>query len=258
MIRVARIFVYPIKSTAPVELQAAEAHERGLRHDRRYVVTDADGRFFTARRFPRMVLIRTQIGPGLVVTAPGQSALSLDPHAFPDRHETVTVWSDSFPAQRCGADADSWFSDYLGTEARLYFMDGASQRPARGGGQVSFADAAPLLVLSEASVADLNTRLAEPVSMRNFRPNFVVNGVGAYEEDEFADFAAGTARFRALWRCSRCVLTTVDPDTGVKDASRQPLKTLMEYRRDGDAALFGLNVGVSAPGRVAVGDELKF
>lgn len=259
MTRIARIFIYPIKSTAPVELQSAAVHERGLQYDRRYVVTDSNGRFLTARRFPRMVLIRSQMkGNALEVTAPDMTALALDPAGFPERYDAVKIWKDEVWAQRCGAAADAWFSTYLAADARLYHMDAQAQRPTRAGGQVSFADSAPLLVLSEASVADLNARLDEPVSVRNFRPNLVVSGADAYAEDQFTDFTAGTAGFKALWRCSRCVLTTVNPDTGVNDSGRQPLKTLMDYRRDGDDALFGLNVGVAAPGHITVGDELKF
>ena len=260
MVTVSRIFVYPIKSTAGVELSAAEARERGLEHDRRYVVTDANGRFFTARRYPRMLLIQTRIHDGgLTVSATGQPGLALTPAAYPPEHDCVTVWHDNVQGQRCGPDADAWFSEYLGTDARLYYMDAGSHRPVRGGGgEVSFADAAPLLVLSEASVADLNMRLAEAVSMRNFRPNLVVSGVAAYGEDGFGDFTAGSARFKAMWRCSRCVLTTIDPDTGVRNSAGQPLKTLMDYRRKDNVALFGLNVGVAEPGRIAVGDELIF
>ena len=260
MVSVSRIFVYPIKSTGPVELSTAEVRERGLQHDRRYVVTDPKGRFFTARRFPRMVLIRAQIlDEALTVSAPGQPGLALAPADFPAEYDAITIWKDKVQGQRCGPAADAWFSQYLGADARLYYMGAESHRPVRGGGgEVSFADAAPLLVLSESSVADLNTRLAEPVSIRNFRPNLVVSGVDAYAEDGFGDFTAGGAGFKALWRCSRCVLTTVHPDTGVRNTESQPLKTLMDYRREGNEALFGLNVGVAAPGRIAVGDELKF
>ena len=260
MATVSRIFIYPIKSIGPVELSAAKVHERGLQHDRRYVVTDANGRFFTARRFPRMVLIRAQVEDGaLRLSAPGQTELTLMPATFPASYDPIRVWKDEIQGQRCGPEADTWFSHYLGTDARLYYMGAESHRLIRtGDGEVSFADAAPLLVLSEASVADLNTRLDEAVSVRNFRPNLVVTGVDAYGEDEFPDFSAGSVGFKALWRCSRCVLTTVHPDTGVKNTAGQPLKTLFEYRRDGKEAMFGLNVGVASPGRIAVGDELKF
>lgn len=259
MVTLARIFVYPIKSTAPVELAAAEVEPQGLAHDRRYVVTDARGRFVTARRFPRMVLVQpTLVGAGLSLAAPGSDTLRLDPPSFPDSYDKIRVWRDEVDAQRCTREADEWFTRFLGIDARLYFMGEHTQRPRRGGGKVSFADAAELLVLSAASVADLNTRLETPVGIRNFRPNLVVSGSTPYAEDDWPDFQVGTARLRALWRCSRCVLTTVDPDTGRLHPDRQPLETLMQYRRDGEQAMFGLNVGVARPGRLRVGDAIEF
>lgn len=259
MITLSRIFVYPIKSTAPVELAEATVEREGLAADRRYVVTDRRGRFLTARRFPRMVLIQARIeGDGLIVDAPDAPTLSLDAANFPTERAPVQVWKDEIDARSCGAEADAWFSRFLGIDARLYYMDERAHRPARGGDTVSFADSAPLLVLSAASVADLNTRLAQPVSIRNFRPNIVVSGTTPYAEDDWPDFYIGNARFRSLWRCSRCILTTVDPDTGSADPQRQPLETLRGYRSDGDDVMFGRNVGVATPGRIAVGQPVQF
>lgn len=259
MITLSRIFVYPIKSTAPVELAAAEALTQGLAADRRYVVTDARGRFLTARRFPRMVLIRARPQrESLIVQAPGAAELELDPSQFPQQRVSVRVWDDQVDARWCGPAADAWFTRYLGVDARLCYMDEQTRRPARDGDSVSFADASPLLLLSAASVADLNTRLAHPVGIRNFRPNIVVSGTAPYAEDDWPDFRIGEARFRRLWPCARCILTTIDPDSGVADPQRQPLETLRGYRRSGEEALFGLNVGVAAPGRIAVGQPVLF
>ncbi|MBT8138103.1 MAG: MOSC N-terminal beta barrel domain-containing protein [Gammaproteobacteria bacterium] len=258
MATLSRIFVYPIKSTAPVELVTANVEAEGLQHDRRYVVTDARGRFFTARRFPRLVLVRSEIdGDGLIVSAPGTGDLQLAPADFPSQYDPITVWKDTVQGQRCGPQADAWFSDYLGLEARLYFMGEKSRRLSRAGGVVSYADAAPLLVLSENSVADLNTRLVKKVRMRNFRPNLVVSGCEACAEDSFGDFTIGDVAFESLWQCSRCVLTTIDPDTAEVDANRQPLATLMDYRRrNNDECVFGMNVAATGVGTVHVGQEI--
>lgn len=252
-----RIFIYPIKSTAPLELSHATVTPRGLQHDRRYLVTDTEGRFLTARRFPRLVLVRATIdGTGLQVDAPEMDTLHLQPDRFAAQYSGVTVWKDTLQAQSCSSEADQWFSDYLGIAARLVYMGSGSVRPARGGGEVSFADASPLMVLSEASVETLNRRLAKPVSVRNFRPNLVVAGVAAHGEDQWGEFGLGSARFRALWPCARCILTTVDPQTGHKDPDRQPLATLLQYRKVGGEALFGVNVGVLSAGDITCGDPL--
>ncbi|MBT8131615.1 MAG: MOSC domain-containing protein [Gammaproteobacteria bacterium] len=260
MITLSKIFVYPIKSTAPVELDAVSAEPEGLAHDRRYVVTDEKNRFLTARRFPRMLLIRSEItGESLRVTAPEHTTLLLSPTTFPDVYEPMTIWRDTVQAQRCGAEADEWMSRFLGIKARLFYMGADSCRTTGDGGVVSFADGAPLLVLSEATVADLNTRLAKPVTIRNFRPNFVVSGASAYAEDDWADFSIGGVRFASLHRCARCILTTIDPLTAQPDAQRQPLATLLEYRRGEDGqAYFGRNVAVRSDGIVRTGEPVVF
>jgi uncharacterized protein YcbX len=260
VITLSKIFIYPIKSTAPLELNSAEVLPEGLAHDRRYVVTDDRGRFFTARRFPKMVLIRTELlGSGLRISAPDAAPLTIGPQDFEPDYDPVRVWSDTVAAQRCGKAADNWFSRFLGTDARLYFMGARSRRPSRAGGVVSFADSAPLLVLSENSVADLNTRLETPVEMQNFRPNLVVSGCPAYAEDDWPDFHIGAVSFKSLWRCSRCILTTVHPDTGQLHPQRQPLATLMDYRRGpDDEAYLGRNVAAQNAGLVQTGDEISF
>lgn len=252
------IFIYPIKSTAPIRLQEAQVQAEGLARDRRYIVTDEQGRFFTARRFPRMVLIQSELNDwGLRVNAPQMPTLDLVPADFRPDYQPVQVWKDTVDGQRCGDVADRWFSDYLGVQARLYYMGEKSHRPLRTGGVVSFADAAPLLLLSEESVTDLNTRLETPVELRNFRANLVVTGCDAYAEDDWPGFNIGEVDFKTLWRCSRCILTTVHPDTATMHPDRQPLATLMDYRLGPDnEAYFGQNVGAVNTGLIRTGQPL--
>lgn len=258
MVHLSHIFVYPIKSTAPLRLDSAEVEAEGLAHDRRYVVTDDKGQFFTARRFPRMVLIQSELQDwGLRVRAPDMPALDLVEADFAPEYDAITVWKDAVQGQRCGESADAWFSQYLGTRARLYFMGEKSHRPLRTGGVVSFADGAPLLLLSEASVADLNTRLETPVELRNFRPNLVVSGCEAFAEDDWEGFRIGEVGFKNLWSCARCILTTIHPDTAQLHPDRQPLATLLDYRRGpGDEAYFGQNVGATNFGAIRAGQTV--
>lgn len=260
MITLSRLFVYPIKSTAPLELVSAEVLAEGLAHDRRYVVTDDKGRFLTARRFPRMVLIHTELSDdGLTVSAPGAPDLALATGSFESAYEPIRVWKDTVEAQRCGAGADSWFSEFLGIRCRLYFMGAKSYRASRAGGVVSFADAAPLLILSESSIDHLNARLQSPVEVRNFRPNLLVAGCAPYAEDDWGEFRLGDVVFKPLWRCSRCILTTVDPDAGTRADSGEPFATLMKHRRGDDGeTYFGINVAAVNTGRIHVGQTLDF
>lgn len=260
LIRLAKIFIYPIKSTAPVELDSASVEPEGLAHDRRYVVTNEEGRFLTARQVPRLLLIQCEIlGDAIRLNAPDCSPLTLSPGSFKNEYDPITIWRDTVEAQRCGAEVNDWLSHVLGFKAKLYYMGKQSHRPTKEGGVVSFADGAPLLVLSEATVDDLNTRLETPVSMRHFRPNIVVTGAEAYAEDDWPDFSIGEVRFAALRRCARCILTTIDPVTAVPDAQKQPLVTLMQYRRGDDGqTYFGRNVAARSGGIIRFGQALEF
>ena len=122
---------------------------------------------------------------------------------------------------------------------------------------VSFADGFPLLLISEASLDDLNGRLAHPVTMMHFRPNVVVSGCAAFDEDQWREVQIGEATFRLVKRCSRCILTTIDPQTGEKAKDGEPLRTLKTYRRDGTKVMFGQNLLVAEGGAVRVGDRVS-
>ncbi len=121
--------------------------------------------------------------------------------------------------------------------------------------EVSFADGAPVLLLSEASLDGLNGRLQSPVGIERFRPNLVVTAAAPHAEDEWETLSIGAARLDVAWPCSRCVMTTVDPATGEKDPANEPLHTLQQYRRRDRSVYFGQNLIPRALGKIAVGDE---
>jgi uncharacterized protein YcbX len=123
---------------------------------------------------------------------------------------------------------------------------------ARPGDVVSFADGYPFLVISEASLSDLNSRLETPLVMERFRPNIVVSGVPAYAEDTFRHVRFGEVGFRAVKRCDRCSVTTIDPETGAR--GKEPLRTLATYRREDGKVWFGMNLIHDAEGTLSVGD----
>jgi uncharacterized protein len=126
--------------------------------------------------------------------------------------------------------------------------------PARAqpGDIVSFADGYPLLLISEASLADLNQRLETPLEMRRFRPNLVISGCEPYAEDRLRTLRIGGVSFRAVKRCERCMVTTVDPDTA--ERGREPLRTLARYRLEEGKVWFGMNLIHDGPGRLSLGD----
>lgn len=254
-----RIIVYPVKSLGGVELGSAAIDEFGLRHDRRWMVVDEHGRFQTQRWRPRMALARAAIdGEEVRLIAAGMPDLPLAPGG--GASAAVAVWDDICVAEGCGAEADVWMSRFLGEACRVVYMPASSRRPTRRRreeslGRVGFADAYPFLLVSEASLAALNERLAAPVPMNRFRPNLVVGGVAPHGEDSWSRGAIGGVPFVVTKQCERCVLTTIDQDTGV--GGREPLRTLASYRTHARHVLFGVYLAHSACGTVGVGDSVR-
>lgn len=260
--RLSALYVYPIKSSAPLETPEAEVEPRGLRHDRRWMVVDAQGQFLTGRQLPRMTLLRAlPSARGLRLEAPGMDALEValtaDAAGLP-----VTVWKSEVVAWSVDAAADAWLSRFLGQPARLVHMDARVSRPvdspyAKPGDEVSFADAFPLLLISRAALDGLNARLDRPVSMLQFRPNLVVDGAVAHAEDAWKRIRVGEVEFDVAKPCARCVFTTVDPTTGQRDARGEPLRTLAGYRRMQGGVMFGQNLIPRSAGILRAGDRLQ-
>ncbi len=253
--------IYPIKSTKGISLQSALVERRGIRFDRRWMVVDEAGMFLSQRDHPRLALVSTKIEPGsLCVRATGMPTLELPMQPESDEVVRVQVHDDITKGISAGEEARNWFSNFLGVPCRVVFMTEEILRPvnpdyAREGDIVSFADAFPLLLISQASLDDLNSRLAVPVPMNRFRPNVVVNGCGAFDEDGWKKIRVGNMVFHVVKPCGRCVTTTVDQSTGVQ--GKEPLATLSKYRNVGGKVLFGQNVIPDKSGMVHVGDVVE-
>jgi uncharacterized protein YcbX len=264
MLELTEINIYPIKSTRRISLGESTVLKRGLAWDRRWMLVDSDGNFITARKYPRLATVSTQLTTDtLNVRVRGMPELCI-PLEPPQEGETrkVTVWRDTCTAIEYGLDYDQWFSEFLGLRCHLVRMRSSDVRAVSAdygmeGDEVSFADSFPLLLISEASLADLNNRLDNPVSMRRFRPNIVVSGCDAFDEDHWRRLRIGNVEFEGARACSRCVFTTIDPDTGEKDADREPLRTLGTYRKRKEGGIFfGQNLIPRGAGTIHVGDPV--
>lgn len=254
--RIARLFVYPVKSCAGVELTEALLTETGLDLDRAWMVVDQEGEFVSQRELPRMALVRTQLKhQEVVLRAPGMLALHLAVDSV-EAPAKVRVWDDEVPAWDMGQTAAQWFSDFLGKKLRLVRFDPDHRRLSNlqwtGGVEApnQFSDGYPLLVASEASLEGLNQRLAEaghgPVGIERFRSNIVLSGLEAHDEDrlEVLRIAAGEpVVLRPVKPCARCPIPNIDPAT----AETNPAvgDALQAYRRDprvNGAVTFAMNV----------------
>jgi uncharacterized protein YcbX len=262
------IYRYPVKSCRGESVDSAVVEAWGLRGDRRWMLADDTGETITGREQPRMLLIAPELADdGLWLRADGVEDLFV---ARPgDSATTVTVHHGApFLASEATTDAATWLSDFLGITARLVFTDdptrrGVNPRFGRSDDSVSFADAYPLLVATEESLAQLNDWIAAgpladegPLDMRRFRPNVVVSGAPPFSEDGWRRIRIGDAVFRSPKGCDRCVLTTTDPDTAAR--GKEPIATLARHRRWDGATWFAMNLIPDTPGAaIAVGDEVE-
>ena len=218
MAQVSALYVYPIKSCRGIRVNEWTIEQRGFFADRRWMIVDAEGNFVTQREVAQLSQVTTSLtDDSLSVSAPGLSPLTL-PQKYSADPRPVRVWQDQVLA--CPHQAGSaWFSELLGAPHELVYMPDSERRPvnparARAGDIVSFADGYPFLLIPEASLADLNARLAEPITMERFRPNIVIGDTEPYAEDSYTNVSLGAVSFRAVKRCDRCVVTTIDPLTG--------------------------------------------
>jgi hypothetical protein len=254
------IFVYPIKACGGVSLTQGSVVERGLDGDRRYMLLDRDGRFVSQREVPALTLVATALRENhIVVSAPGRGSLSLPVRLDSGQRVPFRVWDSQGIALR-HAEGSRWFSELLRDDVALVFMPDDERRQvnparARPGDIVSFADAYPFLLISDASLADLNARLPAPIEMRRFRPNLVITGVAPYAEDRMTSLRIGQVSFRGVKRCDRCSVTTVEPLTG--ERGKEPLRTLAQYRLEDGKVWFGMNLIHDGPGSLTLGDPLQ-
>jgi len=263
MIKLTEITIYPVKSMAGIALQASAIDAMGLQYDRRWMVVSPTGQFITQRSHPQMALIQPHLHKEQLTL----SSFGLDDHRVPlatanSPRKTVQVWKDTVQAQHLSAETDRWLAHTLGEPCHLVYIDNQEIRQcdlsyAKQGDRTGFADGFPLLLISQASLDDLNTKLNnnETVSMQRFRPNLVVSGCDAFAEDTWQGMQINTLSFNIVKPCSRCIITTVNPQLGFV-TSPEPLQTLATYRQVGNKIYFGQNIIHQQMGHIQLGEEI--
>jgi uncharacterized protein len=264
-IRLTALHIYPVKSLGGIGLQQAALTPRGLAHDRRFLVVDADGEFLTQREYSQMATVWVDIDSDtLTLAAPDLDAVEmpLAPPKQPTRK--VRVWNSVVDAHSVSTEADRFLSDYLGMACHLVYMPDDSERAVnpefgRPGDIVSFADGYPFLLASESSLAELNRRIqasgGQPVPMNRFRPNLVISGAPTDAEDTWKEIRVGEAVFRVAKPCTRCQVTTTDQASG-EVRGPEPLATLATYRDSQKGVVFGQNLIPTKLANIRVGDEV--
>lgn len=264
MLQLSELWIYPIKSLGGISLTQAQVTDRGLEHDRRWLLVDENGTFLSQREHSILALFQPEMRTsGMVITyRKTGSFIEVPLHYTKDQALfTVTVWDDSIQAFEVDAAISAWFSQILGFSARLVYMPHDSHRKVDADYAISpsditsFSDAYPFLIIGQSSLDDLNTRLKNPITMNRFRPNFVFTGGEPYEEDTWIQFNIGALLFYGVKPCGRCVMTTIDQEKGIV-SGKEPLKTLAKYRMSGNNVLFGQNLIAASLGLVSVGNSI--
>ncbi|MBD9424564.1 MOSC domain-containing protein [Pseudomonas sp. PDM15] len=259
------LYRYPLKSARGESLSSSPLEALGLRGDRRWMLVEPEsGRFLTQRLLPQMSQLSALYNAegGLSLSAPGFGSLDVP---LPDPEEGlrgVTVWRDSLRVPDAGEAAAEWLSAFIGRPCRLVQVPEARARQvdtghAQPGDKVAFSDGFPLLLIGQASLEDLSARVGRPLEMLRFRPNLVIEGSAPYAEDGWKRIRIGELEFEVAKGCSRCILTTIDPQTGERNADREPLTTLKTYRERNGEVYFGQNLLPRGVGELRVGMSVE-
>lgn len=257
--KLSEIRIYPIKSMGGVSLPAARVLPKGLELDRRWMLINGGGRFMTQREYPQMALFKVSFRIDHIEVAYHNDTLQLPLAATPGTSVRTRIWQDEVLVMYTAPSVDQWFSERLGRDCKLVEFPEGNPRLVEPGhrtaeDQVRLQDAFPFLVIGQASLDTLNSRLPTPVPMDRFRPNFVFTGSDPHAEDTWGDFSIGNLPFQMTRPCVRCGIPGIDQETGLK--GKEPLATLARYRRSGGNIRFGMNAVGPGYGQVTVGDEI--
>jgi uncharacterized protein len=260
---VQNLYLYPIKSLGGISVQEAQVEERGFKYDRRWMLVDQSGGFLTQRQHPQLALLQVALSESelsVISKVDPSREISFDLEMNSGKEMQVSVWGDVVTALQVAPAVSAWFSDFLGMNVDLVRMPDSSHRKldpryAVQEESVSFADGMPYVIIGQASLDELNGRLADPVGMDRFRPNLVFSGGEAFTEDQFKQLQIGEVEFQVVKPCARCVMITVDQERGTK--GKEPLATLATYRSQGSKVYFGQNAVALSQGIVRVGDPIQ-
>lgn len=260
---ISELYIYPIKSLGGIQVNEVQITDRGFEYDRRWMLVNANNRLLTQREHASMALLQTAlVNDGIEVyqkNKPEQKALI--PFAAEQKERiNVTVFDDVCEAVIISSEINEWFSNYLQIPCKLVYMPDDSLRKVDSRyakeerNITAFSDGYPILMISKASLADLNGKLSEVLPINRFRPNLVIDGVPAFEEDSMEHFTINGISFYGVKPCARCVITTINQQTIEKD--KEPLKTLATYRMKNNKIYFGQNVIPATVGKIKIGDNV--
>ncbi len=248
MIKLTDIYIYPIKSFGGIRVDESQVLKPGLEYDRRWMLVDTNGKFLSQRTHPKMATLSVEWNNGefqIIDKLNPKDRTTLPLITQPNFTKNVQIWDDNVNAFLVDPSISKWIQQKLDIPCELVYMPESVNRPidekyAISDESVSFADSMPFLLISQASLDKLNSKLKNPVTMERFRPNLVVSGTEPFEEDQWDIIQLGSVQFKIVKPCARCIMTTVAQDTGF--TSKEPLATLSKFRKVDNKIYFGQNM----------------
>jgi uncharacterized protein YcbX len=262
MYKLTEINIFPVKSLSGYSVKSAVVTDRGLKYDRRWMLIDENGKFITQRSMGNMALLRTEVkGEEVELSSKvSNEKISFSVNQKTDKNIEAVIWNDIVNTNQVSELIDEWLSDTLNIKCSLVYMPEDSKRVVDNKYSLnkditSLSDGFPFLVIGEESLNDLNSRLTKKISMNRFRTNFVFSGGNPFDEDKWKKIQIGNIFYYPIKPCSRCVVTTIDPETGYKE--NEPLATLSSFRKENNKINFGQNMLHSGIGEINIGAEIK-
>ena len=254
---VTNLFEYPVKGLLGNEICCATVNRRGLAMDRRWMLVDDQGNFLSQRQLPALTQFLPTHQDNLIIKhLPSGDSKSIEAVDFTSLHKVV-VWGQECEAHGSDNEISQWLSDKLKSSVRLVYMDENDLRPIESSGNndiVSFADGYPVLLTTQASLDDLNERLDSSIDINRFRPNILIDGKMPFEEDRWQSIKIGTTVFKVAKRCARCHVININQASGL--STKEPLRTLSTYRKEGNKVNFGVNLIPETTGILHEEDEV--
>jgi len=239
------LYIYPVKSLAGIKVSKWQVNEKGLLHDRKWMLIDRNNQFLSQRHIPKMALIKTQLTENSLILSTATSGSIYLP-LFPKNGEEIitTIWNDQCPAKTVSSEVDTWLSDFLDTQCKLVYQADEVVRPvdqnyATSTDKVYFSDGFPFLIISDASLKSLNKEMKIQIPMLRFRPNLVISNCERYAEDSWREISINNIHFRLPKPCSRCTVPTINLETA--QTTKEPLQTLNRLRKVNNHVYFGQN-----------------
>jgi hypothetical protein len=263
-LEIKKLYIYPIKSCRGLKIISANIQKIGFQYDRFFAVINSKNEILTARKNSKLLNISSEINNNeLTLSAYGIHSIAIDLHKTLTDKIDIKIFNDSAKAKIVGHKTDDWLSYTLQEKCRLVSIDSEHLRKMKSkyNGKendiISFSDISPIHLISEESLKDLNSKLESPVTIDNFRPNILVSGSSAYEEDNWSNVKIGNCEFEVTLKTPRCIFTTIDPITTEVDSEQEPLRTLSKYRKVRNHINFGIYLMPKKIGIINITDKIK-